>query len=252
MTRTRTGRRRFGRTAGAGTIVLLLAVSALTLTRHACAQQPRTTGGAVLAELGSDLTGRVTRVFDGDTLELILPDGRGVRVRLEGIDCPERRQPFSNVSRNFTRQLAFDRTVTVKVHDVDRYGRLVARVTSDGKDLSWELVSAGLAWHYTRYSNDPKLAAAEAEAKKNRRGMWADRSTNPSSPMEEPRPLTTPVRPLMAVPAGAFVGNTRSRVYHAPTCRNAGCPNCTERFDTESEARAAGFRPAGDCLKSRR
>ena len=178
-------RRRLGRAAGAGTLVLLLAVSALVLTRNACAQQPRTGGGAVLAELGSSLSGRVTRVYDGDTLELRVSDGRSVRVRLEGIDCPERGEPFSNVARNFTRQLAFDKDVTATVHDVDRYGRLVARVRSDGKDLSWELVNAGLAWHYTRYSNDPKLAAAEADAKKNRRGMWAHGGTSPSSPLEE-------------------------------------------------------------------
>ncbi|HXE81469.1 MAG TPA: thermonuclease family protein [Vicinamibacterales bacterium] len=166
-------------------VAALAGVSALVLTGTACAQQPRNPALAVVAEVGGTLTGRVSHVYDGDTLELALPDGRRVRIRLDGIDCPERGRPYSNVARNFTRQLAFDKQVTARVVDIDRHGRLVARVTSEGKDVSWELVNAGLAWHYTRYANDPKLAAAEADARRNRRGMWRDGSVRPESPLEE-------------------------------------------------------------------
>jgi len=205
----------------------------------------RTGGGAVLAALGDQFSARVVGVADGDTLDVVTSDGRRVRIRLEGIDCPESGQPFSQVARNFTRQLAFDKTVSLKVFDVDRYDRLVARVTSGGKDLSMELVTAGLASHYTVYSFDPKLAAAEGRAKKERRGMWVNGA---AAPVRDA--LTAKTSPATAsdVP-GPFVGNTRSRVYHAKTCRNAKCQNCTREFGTQAEAQAAGFRPAGDCLR---
>jgi len=78
-------------------------------------------------------------------------DGRSVRIRLEGIDCPERGQAFSARAKQFTSGLVFGKTVTVKVKESDRYGRLVARVIAEGKDVSHELVKAGLAWHFKKY-----------------------------------------------------------------------------------------------------
>jgi endonuclease YncB( thermonuclease family) len=213
------------------------------------AQSPdRRTGGATLAALGSSFSARVVSVTDGDTLDVVTADKRRVRIRLEGIDCPERGEPFSNVARNFTRQLAFDKTVQVKVRDVDRYGRLVARMTSEGKDLSLELVNAGLARHYTVFSFDQKLEAAQQQAQQARRGMWRDgatpSATRASGSSPEPRGDATPARAQ-----APFVGNVNSRVYHARSCRNAGCKNCTRVFATQADAQAAGFRPAGDCLK---
>jgi hypothetical protein len=174
-------------------------------------------------------------------------DRTRVRIRLQGIDCPESGQPFSQVARNFTRQLAFDKTVAVKVFDVDRYGRLVARVVSDGMDLSLELVKAGLARHYTVFSFDPRLAEAEEHAKHERRGMWVNGDT-PFPMRHGSAPATKATKGGVAAETdGPFVGNVRSRVYHAKTCRNARCQNCTSEFKTRAEAEAAGFRPAGDC-----
>jgi endonuclease YncB( thermonuclease family) len=211
----------------------------------------RTGGGAALAALGSSFSGRVVSVADGDTLDVMTKDNRRVRIRLEGIDSPERGEPFSNVARNFTRGLAFDKTVQVKVHDVDRYGRLVARVTSGGKDVSVELVTAGLARHYTVFSFDKKLEAAQREAQQARRGMWVNGVPSRSTTRESAAASNT--RQVLSPPNadGPFVANVRSRVYHANTCRNAGCKNCTRQFRTQADAKAAGFRPAGDCLKSR-
>jgi hypothetical protein len=180
---------------------------------------------------------------------VVTADKRRVRIRLEGIDCPERGEPFSNVARNFTRGLAFDKTVQVSVRDVDRYGRLVARVTSGGKDLSLELVNAGLATHYTVFSFDSKLEAAQKEAQQARRGMWRDGV--PPSATRASRNSPAPQSDATPAARSPFVGNVNSRVYHARTCRNAGCKNCTREFATQEEARAAGFRPAGDCLRSR-
>ena len=94
-------------------------------------------------------TGKSLAVADGDTIS-VMRDGRSVRVRLEGIDCPESGQDFGQRAKQFTSDLTFGKEVIVDVRDVDRYGRLVARVYVGGEDVSVALVDAGLAWHYTQ------------------------------------------------------------------------------------------------------
>lgn len=203
-------------------------------------------------------TARVTSVIDGDTIDVVTTDKKTIRIRLEGIDCPESGQPFSTVARNFTRMLLFDKTVTVRPIDTDRYGRTVARVVVEGKEASVELVTAGLAWVFTTYSNDRLLEAAQAEAKRARRGVWGDPnfvparppSTTSAGPGGTPSSSSTPA-PLVSPSAiaGPFHGNRTSHVYHRSTCRNYSCTNCTALFATEDEARKAGYKPAGDCLR---
>lgn len=117
---------------------------------------------------------RVVGVTDGDTI-IVLRDLATVKVRLNGIDCPERAQPFGSRAKLFTSETAFGRTVTVKPKSRDRYGRIVADVLlPDGRVLNRELVAAGLAWHYTRYSKDPELVRLERQARETRVGIWSD------------------------------------------------------------------------------
>ncbi len=124
--------------------------------------------------LAADFTGRVVGVSDGDTIT-VLHNGKGERIRLHGIDCPEKRQAFGNRAKQFTSNLVFAKTVTVQFVDRDRYGRTVGVVLlPDGRSLNHELVRAGLAWMYRRYSNDQSLSDLEEEAQGARRGLWAD------------------------------------------------------------------------------
>ncbi len=113
-------------------------------------------------------------VVDGDTLK-ILVNRQEIRVRLYGIDCPERRQPFGKRAKQFASELAFGKTVTLIEHGRDRYGRLVAEVIlPDGRSLNRELVRAGLAWWYRRYApDDHELGVLEAEARAAKRGLWS-------------------------------------------------------------------------------
>ncbi len=118
---------------------------------------------------------RVVGVSDGDTIT-VLRKGKGERIRLHGIDCPEKRQAFGNRAKQFTSKLVFGTTVTVQVVDRDRYGRTVAEVLlPDGRSLNRELVRAGFAWWYWRYTpDDETLAQLEREARGAKRGLWAD------------------------------------------------------------------------------
>ncbi len=113
-------------------------------------------------------------VSDGDTIT-VLHSGKGERIRLHGIDCPEKRQAFGKRAKQLTSNLVFGKTVTVQVMDRDRYGRTVGVVLlPDGRSLNHELVRAGLAWMYRRYTNDQSLSDLEEEARGARRGLWAD------------------------------------------------------------------------------
>mgnify|MGYP001170498696 CR=1 FL=1 len=134
--------------------------------------------GVVYAQIGQTFTAPVSRVADGDTITVV-HGGDMTRIRLDGIDTPEMDQAFGVQARMFTSSRVSDRQVIVTVHDVDRYGRFVGRVQIDGVDLSVALVSEGLAWHYTRYSDDAVLARAEAEARTKKIGLWTQQSPVP-------------------------------------------------------------------------
>ena len=125
--------------------------------------------------------GKCVAVRDGDTID-VRRGANTVRVRLHGIDAPEHTQPFSNVARRRTDELARNRWVRIEVKDRDRYARIVGRVWVDDEDLSQTLVREGLAWHYTRYSSDPRLAYFQMRARQKRWGLWQDR--NPEPPWE--------------------------------------------------------------------
>jgi micrococcal nuclease len=130
----------------------------------------------VSAAGAADFSGRVVGVTDGDTLT-VLRDGRAVTVRLVGIDAPEKGQAFGQRAKQFASGLAYGTTVAVRVAGHDRHGRLLGEVTlADGRSLNQELVRAGFAWWFRRYSRDSRLGQLEDEAREGRRGLWADRT----------------------------------------------------------------------------
>ena len=133
-----------------------------------CAVVALAAGGAASA----DFTGRVVGVADGDTLT-VLDGSRQVRVRLWGIDAPERGQPWSSRSRESLAARAMHRDASVATRGTDGYGRTLARVAVDGVDLGEAQVRDGMAWVYRRYSKDRAMIALEDDARAGRRGLWS-------------------------------------------------------------------------------
>ncbi len=127
------------------------------------------------------LLGQVVSVQDGDTLTVRVA-GQPVKVRLAGIDAPERDQPFGEKSRQSLSRMALNQTASVAVRKIDDYGRTIGAVTVAGLNVEAEQVQRGLAWVYRQYSHDPQLLALEAEAKAARRGLWAE--ANPMPPWD--------------------------------------------------------------------
>lgn len=200
--------------------------------------------------VGKPFNGLVVTVADGDTVEVI-PDGEPapIRIRLEEIDTPELNEPYGRDAMIYTRILLLKKRVHVEGHDVDRYQRLVARVTTAGRDVSLALLQMGLACHFKQFTSDPALAKAAERARAQGSGFWA-----PSAPKPRCTGAAATKPPASATTQGnlTFRGNVNSRLYHAATCANANCGNCTRVFSSEAEARAAGFTPAGDCLRKGR
>ena len=133
---------------------------------------------AAAKNLYNNIPGIVTKVYDGDTLTL--QNNNGIyKIRLSGIDAPERRQSYGNVSRNHLYNMVRNKFVYAEVHDKDRYGRYVAKIIVDTTDVNAEMLKAGLAWHYKQYDKNPEYARLEQEAKQNRRGLWIDKNPIP-------------------------------------------------------------------------
>ena len=123
---------------------------------------------------------KVDRVTDGDTIVLM----DRTRVRLHGIDAPERDQPYGPVATSALKYMVARSVYVVKV-DTDRYGRMVGQLfhSKEGYDINASLVCAGYAWWYERYAPDSELLeACQEEAKKGLKGLWEDE--NPSPPWE--------------------------------------------------------------------
>ena len=131
------------------------------------------------------LTGRVVGVADGDTLTLLDAAHTQHKIRLAGIDSPEKSQPFGQDCKKSLSDLAYDHVAVVESTKLDRYGRVIGKVLVGGRDVNLEQVRRGCGWHYKQYQNeqilDDRLSynAAEEAARARRVGLWADHEPMP-------------------------------------------------------------------------
>jgi len=119
--------------------------------------------------------GPVVSILSGDTLE-VLHNTRAERIRLNGIDCPERDQAFGKKAKQSASDLIFGKQVTLKTYGLDKYGRTMADVLlPDGTNVNHELVKEGWCWWYRKYApGDVILEESETRARASRMGLWAD------------------------------------------------------------------------------
>lgn len=128
------------------------------------------------------LKGKAVRIIDGDTFDLLVGTTTH-RIRLAGIDAPEKKQDFGNVSKQLLGKLCSNQTLTVVVTDVDRNKRKIAEVYTEQKLwINKELIAKGMAWHFKKYSSNKELAYAELSARKQKAGLWSLK--NPVAPWD--------------------------------------------------------------------
>jgi len=122
-----------------------------------------------------DLTGRVVRIADGDTVSVLDAANNQHKVRLYGIDTPEQNQPYGNAAKIALRDLVSQKAVGVVVVTTDSYGRVVGTVYHEGVNINHAMVANGYAWWYEHFAPyERKLAALEQQARERRIGLWAD------------------------------------------------------------------------------
>lgn len=119
-------------------------------------------------------SGRVVGVHDGDSITILAAGNEQLKVRLDGIDAPELKQPFSQAAKEALSSLVFGKVVNFERLKKDRYGRTIAVVSLGQTNVNLELVKRGFAWRYDAYSHDPELLAAQNAAKSAKRGLWSD------------------------------------------------------------------------------
>jgi len=143
---------------------------------------------AIQVASADTLTGVVVGVADGDTVTLLDAQKQQHKIRLAGIDAPEKVQAFGSKSTANLGRLAFNKNAVADCPKTDRYGRLVCKITVAGQDVGLQQVKDGMAWWFRNYSKEqsPQDQAdyeqAETMAKLRRFGLWSD--TNPVPPWE--------------------------------------------------------------------
>lgn len=148
----------------AGMIVLLVAIS-------------------LVAKADDNISGRVVAVADGDTLTVLDASQQQHKIRLGGIDAPEKAMPFGQVSKQKLAEICFQKQAEVNVINTDRYGRAVAHVYCNGVYANREMVKAGYAWVYRTYDKGfESFYAFQRQAKAAELGLWAD--PNPTPPWQ--------------------------------------------------------------------
>lgn len=148
-------------------IILLLILST------SCSQNHRKRSSVSVNE--KYISGKVIKIIDGDTYDLLTDDKKTIRVRMEGIDAPEKGMPYYKASKNHLGSLCMNQRIEVVSTGEDKYGRTLAfSYLSDGAELGHLMIEAGMAWHFKKYNDDEDLAALEIEARKNKTGLWAE------------------------------------------------------------------------------
>ena len=131
------------------------------------------------------LQGKVVGVADGDTITVLDAHNKQHKIRLQGIDAPEKAQAFGQKSKQSLNQLVHSKPVTIDFQKKDKYDRTVGKVLLNGSDICLEQIKLGMAWHYKQYASEqPKedreiYAQAEMDARNQAIGLWKDKTVTP-------------------------------------------------------------------------
>ena len=125
------------------------------------------------------LSANVVGVLDGDTVDVLASPQQRIRCRLHGIDAPEKTQPFGQASKKSLSELVYRKAIDVETVGTDPYCRSICRLRIGTLDVNREQLARGMAWVYRRYTNDSSYLTAEAVARQQREGLWADPDPTP-------------------------------------------------------------------------
>ena len=178
-----------------------------------------------LSATAVEWVGTIVGIADGDTLTLLDGGKATHRIRIDGIDAPERTQPYGQRARQSLADLAHGRSARAECLKSDRYGRAVCRVLVDGVDVGLEQVRRGLAWHYTKYAHEQSpqarvdYAQAEQQARAARAGLWTFTAPTPPWDYRRGQAARTETRQVGFSRRGRRSARSRSVPPAAPSMR---------------------------------
>lgn len=176
---------------------------------------------------GAEFVAKVIAVLDGDTVLIKRANGLK-KIRMAGIDAPEKAQTFGETSRRSLADMVLGKQVKVVSEAVDQYGRMVARLSVDGLDVNAEQIRRGMAWENSRFHNNRELLALQEEARQAPRGLWALNDPMPPwewrklhpSTLSEPSPHVAASAVAVAPSADPVCGN-KKRCFEMTSCDEA-------------------------------
>ena len=169
-------------------IINYLLIGALIITTFGVTPLINDHYGVFLPDIACRTEGKVIKITDGDTVHVLDAEKTTHKIRLAGIDAPERGQPFGKAAGKFLGKQINQQTVCVDWHKRDHYKRLVGVIRYEGRDVNLELVKAGYAWHYKKYQREQTpadrviYAEAEVQARSDVIGLWSE--PNPINPSD--------------------------------------------------------------------
>jgi endonuclease YncB( thermonuclease family) len=131
------------------------------------------------------IEGLVVGVADGDTITVLDQQKNTYKIRLQGIDAPEKKQAFGEKSKQSLHDLVHGKQVRIEYDKEDKNGRIVGKITLDDLDICLQQLGLGMAWHYKKYQNEQSVADrvvyndAELKSKSLKLGLWADETPMP-------------------------------------------------------------------------
>ena len=129
------------------------------------------------------LKGKAVKITDGDTFTLLVDGHEQVKIRIDGIDAPDKGQAFGNRAKEYLSGMIWGEELTVRVMKTDKYGRSIGKVSTPSVvDVGLEMIKAGYAWQYREYNKEKSYEDAEILARRNRNGLWLDK--NPIKPQD--------------------------------------------------------------------
>lgn len=145
--------------------------------------------GVSISKYGTLLAqGKVVSVADADTITVLGKDKKRYRIRLQGIDAPEKKQAYGALCKTKMTQLLKNQRVDVEAYKRDRYKRIIAKVKLRDNDVALQMIRSGCGWHYTAYADEQSwsdqraYAKAERDARQQQLGLWRD--ANPEAPWD--------------------------------------------------------------------
>ncbi len=173
---------------------------------------------------GEEFTDKVIAVLDGDTVLIKRAQGL-VKLRMAGIDAPEKAQTFGETSKRSLSDMVMGKQVTIKSQAIDKYGRMVASINVNGLDVNAEQLRRGMAWENSHFHSDIKLLALQEEAQQAPRGLWALGDPTPPWDWRKQHPSIAPVADIQT-PA-----TTPSAAAIDPSCTTK--KHCSEMISCE-------------------